>query len=493
MVSSRSPAAATSDASLSNSPQPDLMPTEPQDDISKRGLDGRYVPSGNGSDLTVARQWEKNKRYRVKLRNQQDGFFRGYVRVFFISGDRRDFVPFSCRSGPFVSVFERIIKPKFVVGRNDRSVMLQGTYRNDGILGLPTELTRISVKDPGAADGRSSRIKVYRFRRLPALTREASEIRPLITWLQEVENHGALSIPWKDALKVCVNAIGSYKYVSAQEAGYIGFPVFSRNSGSPSRRSTGSHRAIDGATPSLDVERESGADPSRGAEVQNSTAPPPSVERENAPQASARSEGDNRGPETGSCSQCVENNAVVGGTVVTTTEPLVERGPGSSCTFVGGESDGPTSSGAPASRAANARSIPDLAACGSESVAVTQEHIQGGPNDTMLRYMMHFLDLVHCDDLFMVLNMLFDDRLQSKFHIIVGTFREKCTDNGVRVPYLVRIILAYAHGKVFKPSGAEQAERELCLRSALSSFVKVRELYGLKSYDEMRWPHSDDL
>lgn len=114
-------------------------------------------------------------------------------------------------------------------------------------------------------------------------------------------------------------------------------------------------------------------------------------------------------------------------------------------------------------------------------------------NDTMLRYMLHYLDLVYCDDVFMVLNMLFDSRLQSKFHIIVGAFREKYDDQRFRAPYLVRTILEYAHGKVLKPCGEEHTERESCLRSGRDNFANVRELYGLKAYDEMLWPDPDEV
>lgn len=95
----------------------------------------------------------------------------------------------------------------------------------------------------------------------------------------------------------------------------------------------------------------------------------------------------------------------------------------------------------------------------------------------------------------MVLNMIFDDHLQSKFHIIVGVFREKYNGSPVCAPYLVRSILLYAHGKVFKPSGEEHEERERSLKSARDNFVLVRALYGLKSYDELRrpCPGADDL
>lgn len=115
------------------------------------------------------------------------------------------------------------------------------------------------------------------------------------------------------------------------------------------------------------------------------------------------------------------------------------------------------------------------------------------PDETMLRYMMHYLDLVHCDYIFMALCMLFDERLESKFHIIVGAFREKYDNKGVRAPYLVRPIMAYAHEKVFAAnSGSEQRQREASLRSARDNFVVVRSLYGLKAYEEMRWVEPDE-
>lgn len=225
-------ASAISDPELCGSQEPSTSPALVSGGTVTRGGDGRFVSPGNGSLLSVSRHWEKNRRYRVKLRNQQDRYFRGYVRVFFISGERRDFVPFSSRSGPFVRVFERLFHAKFILGRNDRSIMLQTIYRNDGFLGRPIEVARISLKDVGDPNSSGSRVKVYRFRKLSSLTREATEMKPLIDWLQEMGNEGALRIPWEDALKICAEAMRSHYCVLGPEVGYIEFPSESPSRGS---------------------------------------------------------------------------------------------------------------------------------------------------------------------------------------------------------------------------------------------------------------------
>lgn len=121
--------------------------------------------------------------------------------------------------------------------------MLQSIYRNYGLLGRPTELAIITVKDAGSSHGRRSRVKVYRFRRLPALPSEASEMIPLIEWLKQIRNQDALRLSWEDAVKVSVEAICSYSYASGRDVGYIGFP--SGNSYSHPSRASGSPIVMD--------------------------------------------------------------------------------------------------------------------------------------------------------------------------------------------------------------------------------------------------------
>lgn len=190
---------------------------------ARRSLDGRYAPPGllNGG---ISKHREKNRRHRMKRKDLMERLFEGYIRVFFVKGERRDWVPHSSRSGPFVSVFENIFKDPYKLGKNERSAILRQVYLRDGRICPPTEIARVSVKNPSLPDATSSRLKIYRYRRLPSVTREISEMRPLVQWLKKVEEHGALVGTWEEAHQVCLNAIASYKYTSEQEAGYVGFP-----------------------------------------------------------------------------------------------------------------------------------------------------------------------------------------------------------------------------------------------------------------------------
>lgn len=163
MLPSRSLAMAStsSDASLENTQQPDPMPAQPRYLTSKRGIDGRYVSSGNRPDVSVARQWEKNKRYRVKVRNQQDGFFRVYVRVFFVLA--REEISFrfplvAAHSFRFLNAYSR--RSSFWPGTIIPLCFREFIDSNEGMLVRPIELTRISVRNSGVPGGRSSRIKI---------------------------------------------------------------------------------------------------------------------------------------------------------------------------------------------------------------------------------------------------------------------------------------------------------------------------------------------
>lgn len=384
-----------------------------------RGPDGRFrsLLSRPG----VSSQWEKNSRYRLKLKAHQEECFSGYVRVFFVRGERRDFVPYSSRSGPFVRVFEAIVKERFRLERNERSAVLRESYLNNGLLGKPIELVRISAKDASCPELRNSRVKVYRYRRLPKLTRHNSEMKPLTEWLRTLDGKSALTMPWKDALAVCSDAIMSYRYISDQQAGYVGFPL-------------------------------------RSAAIANN-------DEQNANQLAVRDGGsDGAGLGNSPVHRSVEQSTVVEGD---SNVGISNRDTEGNC------------------------------GSGTISVEAAQEQSTVEENDTTLRdtlrCTLQYLDLVRSDDLFMVLCMLFDERIQSKFHIIIGAFREKYNNNRVRAPYLVRMILQYAHEKAFAVnSGRDQIERERSLRSVKENFVEVRRVYGLKAYDEMCWPDLDE-
>ena len=148
--------------------------------------------------------------------------FEQYIEVFFIVGEKRDWIPYSSRSGTFASVFQTIMKSAYRLENNDRSSMLNSIYVSSG---GATEIARISAKDPSIHNALPLRLKFYRYRRLPLLTGPKSEIKALEDWLKEVERIGALVGTWTEARNICVNAIRSYKCVSENEVGYVGFPV----------------------------------------------------------------------------------------------------------------------------------------------------------------------------------------------------------------------------------------------------------------------------
>ena len=146
---------------------------------------------------------------------------------FSVPGEQSNFIPFSSRSVPFVEGFEDIIKDKYLLGRNERSTALQRTYKNQGLLGNPTQLVRVCTCDAATPDACKSPVKVYRYRRFPGLTRTTSEMSPLIVWLKRLSGLGVLSFSWREALSVCVEANKKCKYLSNKEAGYDGFPLAS--------------------------------------------------------------------------------------------------------------------------------------------------------------------------------------------------------------------------------------------------------------------------
>lgn len=351
-----------------------------------------------------------------------ESLFEGFAGVCFIVGERRNWIPHSSRSGPFVSLFKEIIKDSYRLGKNERSMMLRNIYFNSRRSGQPSELVRISAKDPCIPNASSSRLKVYRYRRLPSLTKKMSEMKPLVQWLKHVEGVCALVGTWQDANEACVRAIQSYKYVSEHEVGYDGFPLSVSEIQSPPTSST-----------PRDIEQ------GRRAEIC----------AEFGLQVGVNGRG-NRSDDSSTRMQGSSNTGS-NSTVVDTTN-----------------SDGNGSETPP-----------------------SQDCSAGASNERMLDYVLHYLDLVHCDDLLMALCMVFDSRLKSMFHIVVGAFRQKCKGKQPQVPYLVGLLLDYCHDKAFGVKDQNKhREMETCLRSTMENFTLVRALYGLKAYEEMGWNFS---
>lgn len=348
--------------------------------------------------------------------------------VFFIVGDERDWVPCSSRSGPFVTVYETIFKNRYKLGKNTRSALLRTAYMEQGHRGSPTEIARINVKDASNLRGTCSRIKVYKFRRLPSLTRHQSEIVPLREFLKKAEGHNALVANWSVAFELMSDFMRQYRYLANNTAGYIGFPLSNVDGDQHADNEEDSDEV--NSFPSRESQPEDRIDANaRPAEI--------------AGAGYINSSGDVLSGRNG-----IERDAVA----ASTTQENANAG---------------NSHYAPVER---------------ESLC------EGRHSSSMLRYMMHYLDLVHCDSVFMFLCMLFDERVDSKFHIIVGSFRAKYNGRSLRAPYLVNNALTYAEWKVFGVKDEKEHEdRERSLRSAKENFELVRSLYGLKSYEDMRW------
>lgn len=410
-----------------------------------RGADGRFRASkidATRRDPRASHRLARNRRYRAQRRNAQEEYFSGYVGVFFVPGEQRDFIPFSSRSGPFVEVFEDIIKDKYLLGRNERSTTLQKTYEIQGLLGNPTQLVRICTCDAATPDACKSRVKVYRYRRFPCLTRTTSEMNPLIEWLKRLSGLGVLSFSWRESLSVCVEAIKKYKYLSNKEAGYVGFPLESSQ-----QLLTGSSERAHVVVRTQNV---GGALQRQGVEGENGKHVEP----------------------LGNGSSAVNYVGIEG----SRDPPIHIRESGDGAL---------TSSGA--LEVASTSTGTTL-----RSESLSHNSLLGGPNDDMLRFMMHYLELSYCDDVFLVLCMLFDERLDSKFQFVVGAFREKYKNGQVVAPLLVKNIMAYAHAKAFDTNaGHDHSEIERSLKRTRDQIATVRSLYGLKSYEEMRWVDPD--
>lgn len=127
-----------------------------------------------------------------------------------------------------MDAYENIIKKSFRLGRVKRSQKLRLLYNGQRLQGKPSEETRMGVVNASAPRGPSCRVEVYKFRRLPCLTSQSSEIEPLRQWLQSVSMDKALEGSFEDAFAACCEVMGRYRIIGNKRA-YIGFPVTASN------------------------------------------------------------------------------------------------------------------------------------------------------------------------------------------------------------------------------------------------------------------------
>ena len=185
-----------------------------------RDENGRFLPN----QLLQREAREKGREGIRRRKERNHALFKRYINAFFITGGERDFVPFSSKSGPFVLTYEKIMKPTFAIGRTKRSGILKGFYDDQGLHGIPSKIARITTRDFRFPKGKSSRVDVYRYRRMSSLTSQGSELERLKAFLKHAENENSLAFSKEEAYTICCKAMGTYQNARGKMA-YIGFPV----------------------------------------------------------------------------------------------------------------------------------------------------------------------------------------------------------------------------------------------------------------------------
>lgn len=411
-----------------------------------RGSDGRFASLNldNGINAEEMDKLQEKSMRRSQLRME---IFEKFLRVFFLEGTVQDWIPNSSRSGPLVKLFDGIIKKRHRLGRILRAKKMKRFHLETSIGERRTHMARIWTRDASHSDGPNSRIRVFKYRRMPSLSRQISEMDPVKAWIKFAAQRKALHCSEEDSYATCLVIIGTYRNVGGA-CSYVGYPQL------PARPSYLSERAPVGAGSSDD---ENSGDGNNSVDAVGAEQP---VETERL-----------SGSNTQDCEQ----------------DSLRLPSPG---TFEAAESrDSPTDQRRGSGTSGNILAATDEDVASPKEVDAPREALR----DPFSQSTATMMETAYDDRTFLMLCLLFDDKLDIKFDFFAGIFLEKYRGGRPLVSPLVMDVLVYCHWKYCGViDQREHEDREWRLRMAKDILTSARMSFAnsqnpLKTYDEMRW------
>lgn len=177
---------------------------------------------------------QSRRNYAVRKEITKRRLFDSFARVFFLVGTETDWLPTSSSSGPLVDLTESIFKSSFLLSQYNRSNKLHLIFFGGDPDDVEEIKERISTRDASITEGPTSRVKVFRGRRLPLLENYSLEVDQVKVMLQEADNLGALkSSSVESAFSECIKVIKGYVFVNSRRA-YVGYPRLKQSNRSSS-------------------------------------------------------------------------------------------------------------------------------------------------------------------------------------------------------------------------------------------------------------------
>lgn len=207
------------------SSEPDLVQPSSNDEhkkaTRKRTSSGRFM-SADGCDPA-----EATRRKRRAFLNMETGtkLFEQLLDVVFLQGTSDDWIPGLANSGPLFVIAERLMKKSYLPSAAFRLRMTLNRHFNDDLEKQQKHLPSLWVKPAERTNQQGFRVRVFKARRLPRLSRQATEIKNVMRWVEKAESLSVLKpSSAEEAYEVLRQILSSYKCCEDGKWRYEGYP-----------------------------------------------------------------------------------------------------------------------------------------------------------------------------------------------------------------------------------------------------------------------------
>lgn len=370
-------------------------------------------------------------------------FFDTLLDVVFLNGADQDFIPGDTGIGPLVSLVEKLFKAIYLPTRSERSLRVRCRYFGFVTGKQQSDLPWLTIRDANNPNGKGAPRRVFKGRRFPKLSRQATEIRDLWRWIHAAGESAILAVGTAEQVyEVFRQTFLTYQAVDGRYL-YAGYP--------PQRNARS-------RTPSRPLGPASGSGSGEHA--------PLSVFVPGAQGAVPREREAER-----------QSNLVVNG-----DEIQESRGGGNTST----EDASRSSSQAQRAQGDGADSH---TAHPPEPIAVANPPVQPSNQDrSVASYISRAIETARDDRLFYLLCTVVDDGSTCKLDCVASALLEKGKNGELRLSTLMQDVLQYAKSKHFGITDVrDHRVRRERIVSNVELLKKARLCFGLSSYDYMKW------
>lgn len=151
------------------------------------------------------------------------------IDVPFLDGDEGDWIPADARAGPLFTIAMSLCKRKYLPSKQGRSKVLRDRYSSFAAGRTQDNISMISILDGVKKDGTRLRRRDFKRKRLPRLTRQATEMHMVKPWIKNGIKAGVLKVQAEEvALETFRTQLSRYKAINGSWC-YSGYPDIPTN------------------------------------------------------------------------------------------------------------------------------------------------------------------------------------------------------------------------------------------------------------------------